>query len=113
MRNLKRTIGLLTVFAFILVLGLILIPARELQAIDTAYTDSGDPGKIGTYKVNEVKEITHMPYGLLHYNHVGESTSTSMIGRDVDGLGGSNETVKSGVYYAQNVNVVEVLYSRN
>ena len=108
MRNLKRTIGLLTVFAFILVLGLILIPARELQAIDTAYTDSGDPGKIGTYKVNEVKEITHMPYGLLHYNHVGESTSTSMIGRDVDGLGGSNETVKSGVYYAQNVNVVEV-----
>ena len=55
MRNLKRIIGLSTVFILVLVLGLVLMPVRELQAIDTAYTDSGDSGKIGTYKVNEVR----------------------------------------------------------
>ena len=108
MKNWKRIIGLLTVLSFVLVFIVVLLPAREVQAIDTAYTDSGDAGKTGTYKVNEVKEINYMPYGLVHYRHIGESTSTTMVGKDVDGYQGSNDTVKAGQYYAQHVNVLEV-----
>ena len=110
MKNIKRIIGLLTVFCFVLVLGLAVMPAKEVSAIDTAYTDSGDAAKTGRYKVNEVSEINHLPYGVVHYRHQGESTSDSIaVGSDVDGIyGPSTEGFVKGQYYAQQVNVLEV-----
>ena len=110
MKNIKKIIGLLTVFCFVLVLGLAVMPAKEVSAIDTAYTDSGDAAKTGRYKVNEVSEINHLPYGVVHYRHQGESTSDSIAaGSDVDGIyGPSTEGFVKGQYYAQQVNVLEV-----
>jgi len=110
MKKIKRIISLLIVFSLVLVLGLAAKPAKEVSAVDTAYTDSGDAAKTGRYKVNEISEINYLPYGVIHYKHQGESTSDSIAtGADVDGIyGPSTEGFVKGQYYAQQVNVLEV-----
>jgi hypothetical protein len=105
MKNIKRIISLLIVFSLALVAGLAAMPAKEVSAVDTAYTDSGDANKTGRYKVNEITEINYLPYGVVHYKHQGESTSDSIaVGSDVDGIyGPSTEKFVRGQYYAQQV----------
>ncbi|MFA7050956.1 MAG: hypothetical protein WC189_02495, partial [Bacilli bacterium] len=66
MKNIKRIISLLIVFSLALVAGLAAMPAKEVSAVDTAYTDSGDANKTGRYKVNEITEINYLPYGVVH-----------------------------------------------
>ena len=108
MRNLKRIISLFILLIFGVILGIVTLPANEVQAADTTYTDSGDSNKDASYKVNEESEVNHLPYGVVHYRHQGESTSKALIGKDVDGAGPVNAYVTSGVYYAQQINVLEV-----
>ena len=108
MRNLKRIVSLFILLIFGLILVVVVLPASKVQAADTTYTDSGDANKDASYKVNEESEVNHLPYGVIHYRHQGESTSKALIGKDVDGAGPVNAYVTSGVYYAQQINVLEV-----
>lgn len=97
MSNFKLLITVLLLFA---TLGL---GVTSTIAAGQAGIDAGGNAK---YYVDSTKEINNLPYGIKHY--VDKGMSSTELGGYIAGYGYGTERIVSGVYYSQQINILDI-----
>lgn len=97
MSNIKLLITVLLLFA------MLAFGATSALAVGEAGVDAGGNAK---YYVESTKESNNLPYGISHY--VDKGMSSTDLGGYIAGYGYGTERIIPGVYYSQQVNILDI-----